>query len=116
MAKRPPLCVRLYFAPHLSELVLRIGYQALPVSETRDKLAPLVTKYGKEKINAAIKEVLVVDPSQQPPLARLTEVARRAAWQLLGPPQASVTDLAARAPETEPEHGGEMHPAAGRKN
>jgi hypothetical protein len=106
MAKRPPLCVRLYFEPHLSELVQRIGYQAFPVAETRDKLAPLVTKYGKEKINAAIKEVLVVDRSQEPALARLTEAARRAAWQLLGPPQGSVADLAVGAPETGPEERG----------
>ena len=86
MAKRHPLCVRLYFEPHLGEVVRAIGYQALPVPEARQRLAPLVAKYGKDKVNAAIKEVLEIDGTRQPPLARLAPAVRRGAWQLLGPP------------------------------
>jgi hypothetical protein len=84
MPKRQPLCVRLYFEPHLTEMVRLIGYHSLPVAEARQRLAPLVERYGKERVNAAIKEILEIDPSGQPPLARLTAPARKAAWQLLG--------------------------------
>jgi len=86
MAKQQPLCVRLYFEAHLVEMVRVIGYRALPVAETKEQLTPLVARYGKEKINAAIKELLEVDPTRDPPLASLNRTAREAAWQLLGPP------------------------------
>ncbi len=85
MPKRQPLCVRLYFEPHLTELVRLIGYDSLPVPEAKERMGPLVEKYGKEKINAAIKELLETDGSQEPPLARLKPTVRKAAWQLLGP-------------------------------
>jgi hypothetical protein len=89
MSKRQPLCVRLYFKPHLTELVRLIGYQSLPVPEAKERMTPLVAKYGKEKINAAIKELFEIDGSRQPPLARLNAAVRKAAWQLLGPEEAS---------------------------
>src|SRR3954454_21308060 len=85
MPKRQPLCVRLYFEPHLVELVRLLGYRSLPVAEAKSELAPLVEKYGKERINAAIKEVLEIDNTRQPPTARLNAAARKAAWQMLGP-------------------------------
>jgi hypothetical protein len=75
----------LYFEPHLTELVRLIGYQAMPVPEAKERMAPLVAKYGKEKINAGIKELLEIDGSQQPSLARLNAATRKAAWQMLGP-------------------------------
>jgi hypothetical protein len=88
MAKRQPLCVRLYFEAHLLELVRLIGYRSLPVAETKARLAPLVQRHGKAKVNAAIQELLEVDSTREPPLARLKRSARDAAWQLLGPPPA----------------------------
>jgi hypothetical protein len=89
MPKRQLLCVRLYFEPHLTELVRLIGYRSLPVPEAKARMTPMVEKYGKEKINAAIKELFEIDSSQQPPRARLNAAARKAAWQLLGPEEAS---------------------------
>ena len=86
MAKRPPLCVRLYFEPHLAELVRLVGYRGLPLPEARTRLAPLAQKYGKERMRAAANEVLEADPSSEPPLLRLKASTRNAAWQLLGPP------------------------------
>jgi hypothetical protein len=92
MPKRQPLCVRLYFEPHLTELVRLIGYQALPVPEAKERMTPLVEKYGKEKINAAIKVLFEIDGSHQPPRARLNAAARKAAWQMLGPEGAQASD------------------------
>ncbi len=86
MAKRPPLCVRLYFEAHLIELVRLFGYDELPVAVARERMAPLVEKYGKDRINSAIKELCEVDQSQDPPRARLAPPVREAAWQMLGPP------------------------------
>ena len=91
MPKRQPLCVRLYFEPHLTELVRLIGYNSLPVAEAKERMGPLVTQYGKEKINAAIKELFEIDSAQEPPLARLRAAVRKAAWQLLGPEEAAQT-------------------------
>jgi hypothetical protein len=95
MAKRQPLCVRLYFEPHLVELVRLIGYQALPLEEARARMAPLVAKYGKDKLNAAIMELFKIDTSQEPHRAYLKPEARRSAWQLLGPPPESIRDASA---------------------
>jgi hypothetical protein len=89
MAKRQPLCVRLYFEAHLVDLVRLIGYRSLPVAEAKERFAPLVERYGKETINAAIRELMEVDSTREPPVARLNRAAREAAWQLLGPPQAA---------------------------
>jgi hypothetical protein len=86
MTRHQPLYIRLYFEAHLLELVRLIAYRALPVAEAKEQLTPLVQRYGKEKINAAIKELLEVDRTCDPPLARLNRTAREAAWQLLGPP------------------------------
>jgi hypothetical protein len=98
MPKRQPLCVRLYFEPHLTELVRRIGYQSLPVPEAKARLAPLVEQYGKDRVNAAIKELLEIDRSQDPPRARLNDAARKAAWQLLGPEGATSSAAPAQQP------------------
>jgi hypothetical protein len=89
MPKRHPLTVRLYFEPHLTELVRLIGYQSLPVAAAKERMRPLVAKYGKDRINAAIKELFEIDGAQEPPLARLNAAARKAAWQLLGPEAAA---------------------------
>src|SRR3954465_8251855 len=85
MPKRQPLCVRLYFEPHLVELVRLLGYRSLPVAAAKSEIGPLVEKYGKARINAANKELVEIDSVHQPPLARLGAAARKAAWQMLGP-------------------------------
>ena len=90
MARRAPLCVRIYFEAHLADLIRVIGYQSLPVADARQQLAPLVKRYGKDKVNAAIKEVMEIDYTQQPARARLAAPVRKAAWQMLGPPPADM--------------------------
>jgi hypothetical protein len=86
MAKVRPLYLRLYSEPHLIALVRLIGYQGLAIPEARERLKELNAQYGQEKMKAAAREVIAVDTSQDPPVAQLTETARRLAWQLLGPP------------------------------
>jgi hypothetical protein len=88
MAKRSPLCIRIYFEPHLTDLIRLIGYGSLPWDEARQRLAPLAAKYGKDRMEAAAQELLEVDRAGQPPMVRLCGAARKAAWQLLGPPPA----------------------------
>jgi hypothetical protein len=86
MRKAQPLYIRLYYQPHLVALVRLIGYQGLAVTEARERLKPLNEQYGQEKMKVAAREIIQVDTSQDPPVARLTATVRKLAWQLLGPP------------------------------
>jgi hypothetical protein len=91
MAREQPLSVRLYFHPHLYELAQAIGYEGLPVPAAKEKVRSLTEKYGKEKMLAASKELVRIDPTTEPPTARLKEEVRRLCWQLLGPPPEAVS-------------------------
>jgi hypothetical protein len=86
MAREQPLSVRLYFQPHLYELVRAIGYQGLPVPAAKEKVRALAEKYGKDKMRAGSRELVRIDPSTDPPTARLKDDVRKLCWQLLGPP------------------------------
>lgn len=86
MNRQRPLALRLYFDPTLTAVVRLVGYEGLPVEEARAQLSPLVERFGKEKVNAAIQELLEIDAAPTPPRARLKAEARRLVWQLLGPP------------------------------
>src|ERR671938_61510 len=86
MKKTQPLCIRLYQEPHFAALVRLIGYAGLPVPEAKERLRPLNEQYGQEKMKAAARELVEIDASREPAVARLTEPARKLAWQLLGPP------------------------------
>src|SRR4051812_13707993 len=88
MARTKPLYLRLYHEPHLSDLTRLIGYDGLPVPEAKERLRPLNERYGEQKMKAAAGELLEVDSSREPPLARLKDPVRKLAWQLLGPPPA----------------------------
>jgi hypothetical protein len=92
--KRQPLVVRLYFQPPLYELARLIGYNGLPAPVAKEKLRALSERYGRAVMEAAVGELVEIDHGTEPPTARLTEAARKACWQLLGPPPA--TDLPAR--------------------
>jgi hypothetical protein len=93
MKKAQPLYVRLYRDPHLVDLVRLIGYDGLPVAEAKERLKPLNEQYGVDKMKAAVEEIVRIDTSVSPPIARLTETARKLAWQLLGPPPEKATDF-----------------------
>ncbi len=82
-----PLYIRMYTQPHLVALVRLLGYRGLPVPEAKERLRALSAEYGKERMQAAARELVEIDRAQDPPVARLTEEVRRLAWQLLGPPE-----------------------------
>jgi hypothetical protein len=89
MAREQPLSVRLYFQPQLYELARAIGYEGLPVPAAREKVRELAERYGEQELLAAAKELIRIDPSTDPPTARLKEDVRKLCWQLLGPPPAA---------------------------
>jgi hypothetical protein len=86
MVREQPLSLRLYFQPHLYELAQALGYRGLPVPAAKEKVRALAEKYGKQKMQAASKELVRIDPSTDPPKARLKDEVRKLCWQLLGPP------------------------------
>jgi hypothetical protein len=81
-----PLYLRMYFQDHLIELVRLFGYGEIPLTEAREKLKPLVDKYGQKKMETAAEEIIFIDSTKSPEVARLTDHARKLARQLLGPP------------------------------
>jgi hypothetical protein len=102
MKKGKPLSVRLYFQPPLYELARAIGYRGLPLSEAREQMKRLVERFGREAMEAAAREVVRIDPSTDPPTARLTEAARKACGQLLGPPPEPALQTAGPYPLPQP--------------
>jgi len=83
-----PLYLRMYSQRHLVDLVRLVGYCDIPLDDMRERVKPLVETYGRSVMEAATREILIVDDGQSPPVVRLTEEARRLAVQLLGrPPQ-----------------------------
>ncbi len=90
MAKVQPLYLRLYSQPHLVALVRLVGYRGLPVPEAKEQLKHLSARYGEARMKEAAREVIQVDTTLDPPVARLNEAVRKLAWQLLGPPPETV--------------------------
>jgi hypothetical protein len=86
MAREQPLSLRLYFQPHLYELAQAIGYEGLPVRAAKERVRSLTEKYGRERMVAASKALVRIDPTTDPPTARLKDDVRKLCWQLLGPP------------------------------
>src|SRR5438445_1965577 len=84
-----PLCQRLYFEAHLTDLVRLLGHQGLPLPDAQAQFALLLLKYGDGKMRAAAEEITAIDHTQQPPVARLTDQARKLAFQILGFPPTS---------------------------
>jgi hypothetical protein len=86
MRKPRPLSLRLYQEPHLTAIVRLLGYDGLPAPEAKERLKPLCEQFSQERMQAAVKELVEIDSSADPPVARLSATVRRLAWQLLGPP------------------------------
>src|SRR5258708_18097098 len=92
---REPLYLRLFYQSHLTDLVRLFGYSEIPDEEARKKLKPIVEKYGKKKMEAAVEEIVFIDDTKSPAVARLTDHARKLALQILGSPrQPSPTPIA----------------------
>lgn len=90
---REPLYLRMFFQSHLTDLVRAFGYDEIPLEDAREKLKPLVAKFGREKMEAAAEEIIVIDESKSPAVVRLTDHARKLAVQILGSPATSGADV-----------------------
>ena len=82
---KQPLYLRLYFHPHMTELVQLLGYRDVPLDEIKPQLASLDDTYGHETMAAATEELMETVVVTQT-FARLKEGVRRVARQILGPP------------------------------
>jgi hypothetical protein len=94
-----PLVIRMYFKQHLIDLVRLFGYSEIPLDEAREKLKPLVDKYGKELMATAAEEIVFIDNSRSPAIARLTDHARKLAVGILGSPLKRQADPTSPPPE-----------------
>jgi hypothetical protein len=83
-SKPQPLYLRMYFRPHLVEVVRMVGYEGVPLAEAQKKTKEFREKYG-EKMKEA-EELVTIDASKEPHWVRLTDEVRKFAYQLLGPP------------------------------
>src|SRR5579872_4990284 len=72
-SKPQPLYIRLYFEPHLTEVVLLLGYQGLPEPDFAKAVSALVEKYGRDKVMDATSEITEADRSTKCPVIRLTQ-------------------------------------------
>lgn len=87
---KQPLWQRMYFQPHMTEIVRRMGYAELPVDEAANRLRPLFETFGRPSIEEGAAELITIDDTQSPAIARLSDEARKLAVQILGrPPESS---------------------------
>lgn len=94
---RAPLVLRMYAQRHMVDVVRLFGYAEIPVDEARRRIRELVEKYGRAAVEAATDEIVFVDDSKQPAVARLSDEARRLVIQILGRPTAAGSDTPAEA-------------------
>ncbi len=99
---KQPLVIRLYFDRCLTEVAQLIGYNDVPVDQARERLKPLIERFDKQRLQSAAEELLDVDSSKQPPVARLKADVAKMAFQLLGPRPVIAPDAPHSAPI--PEH------------
>lgn len=101
--KQNPLYLRMYFQTWMTELVQLIGYRDVPIDEAREKLKPLIDRHGKQRMMEACEELVEVDASKKPTVARLKAEVSKLAFQILGP-RPVVVPAAPEAAVTSPEN------------
>ena len=89
--KEQPLWHRICFDACYTEVVRAVGYASCPCRELGGKLVSLYERFGKERVDSAVYDLVLCDGvrTRDPkPLAevRLSPEARKASWQILGPP------------------------------
>ena len=85
------IVVRMYYKEHLTDLVRLFGYSEISLDAVREKFKPLVEKYGRTLMEAAAEEIIFIDGTREPAVARLTDDARKLAGGILGRPSATTT-------------------------
>lgn len=91
MSKPLPLSHRIYFEPVFTEVCRVVGYAGITYRKLAEQIEELAKRFGKEKVQSAVVHLATYEGqfSVNPkPLAhvQLREEARKACWQLLGPP------------------------------
>jgi len=74
---------RIYFDPAYTELVRLIGHRGVPYPLDKDKAERLNQKYGKEKMQRAVEELIEYDTTAK--VAKLKESVWKFCQALLGP-------------------------------
>ena len=87
--KRKPLYSRLYYKEQYIEVVRILGYGRRPLADVQKEMNPLLDKYGKEAMKEVQEEIVVIDTGHNPPIAWLTDEARKLARPILGEPPAA---------------------------
>ena len=78
------LSIRLCFTPWLAEFARIVRYDGIGEDDLREELKPLAEKYGEDKVALALQELTMTDEKMH--WVTLTAAARKACWQVLGPP------------------------------
>ena len=73
--KRPPLYMRIYQQPLLTEIVRAVGYEQLAREEVLRRLEPMAEKYGRERTIENARELLARLPGQHDIWALTDDVA-----------------------------------------
>ena len=76
-------------------LVRLLGRTGMPLKEMRDKAKPLVEKFGRERLQEAVDEIVETTGDEDDAIVRLTEQAQKLAIQLIGRPRTESSTAAA---------------------
>lgn len=68
-------------------LVRLLGHEGLPFKEMRDKVEPLVEKFGRDRLQEAADEIVETIGDGDDAIVQLTEEAHKFAIQLIGRPR-----------------------------
>lgn len=86
MIKEKPLWLRLYHEVELYETARVVGYDGFAVAEREAKIATLVERFGRGRVESALFTLTNWMPHRPEPTVKLREHVIKLCWQLLGPP------------------------------
>jgi hypothetical protein len=110
--KQQPLYMRMFMDKHMTALVRAVGHAGFPASEGPERMKPLVEEFGEPLMRAAADEVVEIDHTRDPPLARLTSHARKLAVGLLGRPPEAPLHVPLESPAPAPSAQADSSPAS----
>ncbi len=92
---KTPLLTRLYLHRHLEGIVRAIGYEILSPDAASERLQPLIERYGREQIDAAVIELLDVGTGNSTDSVQLKTHVRQLVRGMLGPHPVAVSTVSA---------------------
>jgi hypothetical protein len=91
---KTPLLTRLYLHRHMEGVVRAIGYEFHSQEAARERIKPLIERFGRETIESAVNELLDTGTENSNPTVRLRDHVRQLARGMLGPPPPEATSFA----------------------